>query len=71
MRDHTKNILIALLFALVVGAVLFGAGYVIGVGMVIDKGAGIIIQYLDYKNITIQGISKADILKFASMIKLR
>ena len=70
MKDHTKNILIILLFAFAVGAVCFGVGYAIGTLKTIESVGDIAIKYLDYKNITIPNISKHDLLKFANLIKL-
>ncbi len=56
MKDHTKNILITLLFATVIGLVLFFVGYAVGsgrvAGIIIDAG----IKYLKENNISIIGI---------------
>jgi hypothetical protein len=72
MKDHTKNIIILLLFATVVGLILFGVGYVMGVSTigntVIKKG----FQYLNENNITILGLnpnSAYDVHKVATLIK--
>lgn len=57
MRDHTKNILITLLLASVIGLLGFIVGYAAGAGKVVNIVADVGIRYLQENNITILGLS--------------
>ena len=58
MKDHTKNILITLLFAAVIGLVLFGVGYAVGTTRMGDAILDAGFRYIREQNITILGLEQ-------------
>lgn len=57
MKDHTKNILLTLLFATVIGLVLFGVGYAVGTARMGNAMLDAGLRYIKEQNITILGLN--------------